>query len=99
MTLAGVTTRVGSLPDISEWLSRLPEGGSDLAVTPGAEPFVLAAALQQGTTGSLIAITATGRQAEELSNAIADLGFGTAVFPSWETLPHERLSPTADTVG
>ncbi|WP_333716861.1 CarD family transcriptional regulator, partial [Gordonia sp. (in: high G+C Gram-positive bacteria)] len=94
-----MTTRVGSLPDISEWLSRLPEGGSDLAVTPGAEPFVLAAALQQGTTGSLIAITATGRQAEELSNAIADLGFGTAVFPSWETLPHERLSPTADTVG
>ena len=44
-------------------------------MTPGAEPFVLAAALQQGTTGSLIAITATGRQAEELSNAIADLGF------------------------
>ena len=42
-------------------------------MTPGAEPFVLAAALQQGTTGSLIAITATGRQAEELSNAIADL--------------------------
>ncbi len=99
MTLAGVITRVGSLPDISEWLSRLPEGGTDLAVTAGVEPFVLAAALQQGVTGSVIAITATGRQAEELSNAIADLGFGTAVFPSWETLPHERLSPTADTVG
>ncbi len=99
MTLAGVITRVGSLPDISEWLSRLPEGGTDLAVTAGVEPFVLAAALQQGATGSVIAITATGRQAEELSNAIADLGFGTAVFPSWETLPHERLSPTADTVG
>jgi transcription-repair coupling factor (superfamily II helicase) len=99
VTLAGVTTRVGSLPDISEWLSRLPEGGTDLAVTAGVEPFVLAAALQQGITGSLIAITATGRQAEDLSNAITDLGFGTAVFPSWETLPHERLSPTADTVG
>ena len=48
----------------------------------------------------LLVVTATGREAEETAAALtcylpaADV----AVFPAWETLPHERLSPRADTV-
>ena len=46
-------------------------------------------------------VTATGREADEVATAVSDLlgPEGVATFPSWETLPHERLSPRADTVG
>ncbi|CAM3161140.1 Transcription-repair-coupling factor [Arthrobacter ulcerisalmonis] len=51
--------------------------------------------------GVVLAVTATGREAEDLCAALraylpAD---SVAEFPSWETLPHERLSPRSDTVG
>ncbi|GAA1988941.1 transcription-repair coupling factor [Amycolatopsis minnesotensis] len=60
------------------------------------------AADKAGEKGSpVLAVTATGREADELTAALsALLGEGAVVdFPSWETLPHERLSPRADTVG
>ncbi|KUM37170.1 transcription-repair coupling factor [Arthrobacter sp. EPSL27] len=49
----------------------------------------------------VLAITATGREAEDLSAALRAFLPSDAVaeFPSWETLPHERLSPRSDTVG
>lgn len=49
----------------------------------------------------VLAVTATGREAEDLAAALgAFLPTGSvAEFPSWETLPHERLSPRSDTVG
>ena len=61
-------------------------------------PF-LAAALSEGRT--VLAVTATDREAEDLGAAAAELVDPTsvAVLPSWETLPHERLSPRPDTVG
>jgi transcription-repair coupling factor (superfamily II helicase) len=54
-----------------------------------------------GTPAVVLAVTATGREAEDLTAALraylpAD---SVAEFPSWETLPHERLSPRSDTVG
>ncbi|MBG6083940.1 transcription-repair coupling factor [Zhihengliuella flava] len=49
----------------------------------------------------VLAVTATGREAEDLVGALdAYLPAGSvAQFPAWETLPHERLSPRSDTVG
>lgn len=48
----------------------------------------------------LLVVTATGREAEDLTAELrAMLGETVALFPSWETLPHERLSPGADIVG
>lgn len=54
-----------------------------------------------GLPAVVLAVTATGREAEDLTAALraylpAD---SVAEFPSWETLPHERLSPRSDTVG
>ena len=49
----------------------------------------------------VLAVTSTTRQAEDLAAAASSLT-GTArvaVLPAWETLPHERLSPSSDTVG
>ncbi len=49
----------------------------------------------------MVVVTATGRESETLTAALGDLlgDDQVMIFPSWETLPHERLSPRADTVG
>src|SRR5450759_2004535 len=76
----------------------------DIAVSPGARPPIIAAlagAHDRSLRRPILAVTATGREAEDLVAALrcflpADV---VADFPSWETLPHERLSPRSDTVG
>jgi transcription-repair coupling factor (superfamily II helicase) len=49
----------------------------------------------------VLAVTSTSREAQDLSAALTCfLAPETVVdFPAWETLPHERLSPSSDTVG
>ncbi|TCP56360.1 transcription-repair coupling factor [Tamaricihabitans halophyticus] len=74
----------------------------DIEGPPAARALVAGAlAASEGADRLVLAVTATGREAEELGSSLGELlGQGsTAVFPSWETLPHERLSPRADTVG
>ena len=48
-----------------------------------------------------LVITSTAREADDLATALGELVDPEliATFPSWETLPHERLSPRSDTVG
>ncbi|GHE41072.1 transcription-repair-coupling factor [Streptosporangium violaceochromogenes] len=88
-----------------------------LVAPPALRPFAVAALARDGGgdgTGAgarrtVLAVTATGREAEDLAAGLAGLlgngdreggGASTvAVFPAWETLPHERLSPRGDTVG
>ncbi|MFG2913223.1 transcription-repair coupling factor [Kitasatospora sp. NPDC048298] len=80
----------------------------DLVGPPAARPFAIAAlarALAGQSTGErgrpVLAVTATGREAEDLAASLRSLLPADAVaeFPAWETLPHERLSPRSDTVG
>ncbi|MFG2194279.1 transcription-repair coupling factor [Streptomyces sp. NPDC048639] len=54
-----------------------------------------------GAGRTVLAVTATGREAEDLAAALRSLLPEDSVveYPSWETLPHERLSPRSDTVG
>nr|WP_230206466.1 transcription-repair coupling factor [Microbacterium gorillae] len=54
-----------------------------------------------GRPRALLAITPTGHRADALGAALQDLVPDAEVltFPAWETLPHERLSPSAATVG
>ncbi len=49
----------------------------------------------------VLAVVATNRAAEDLVDALSAYlpAHEVANFPSWETLPHERLSPRSDTVG
>jgi transcription-repair coupling factor (superfamily II helicase) len=76
----------------------------DIAVCAGARPSLIAAlagAHDRSVRRPILAVTATGREAEDLVAALRcflppDV---VADFPSWETLPHERLSPRSDTVG
>ena len=76
-----------------------------IVASAGSNPFVLnliavARAAKKLVPVQLV-VTATGREAEELSEALTQLDPSCEVleFPSWETLPHERLSPSPETVG
>lgn len=71
----------------------------DLTGPAGVRPFVVTGLVRQGR--SVLVVTATQREAEDLVDTLSDLvePGEIAYFPSWETLPHERLSPRSDTVG
>ena len=71
----------------------------DLSAVPAYFPILTAAIAEQGST--VLAVTSTYREAEQLVDELSTwLGSDEVVyFPAWETLPHERLSPRADTVG
>ena len=77
--------------------------GEDLVAPPTLRP-VLAAALARAHGGAprfVLAVTATAREAEDLTAGLSSFlpPDSVACFPGWETLPHERLSPRSDTVG
>lgn len=69
-----------------------------LAVTKSAIPYLAATVAK---TRPVVLIVATERAAQDLANSLIDFvpEENIAVFPAWETLPHERLSPSSDTVG
>ncbi|MDP3893312.1 MAG: transcription-repair coupling factor, partial [Nocardioides sp.] len=71
----------------------------DLTGPAALQPFVVKGLVDAGRT--VLAVTATAREAEDLVRSLGDLVDPSAValYPSWETLPHERLSPRSDTVG
>jgi transcription-repair coupling factor (superfamily II helicase) len=67
-------------------------------VGPASARLFVASALAR--SGPLLVVTATGREADDLAAELRGVfGDAVTVFPSWETLPHERLSPGVDTVG
>src|SRR5262245_46112252 len=93
-------------------LAAAGSGQVDLTAPAALRPFVVAAlAGEHRLTGPaqvpaheprpVLAVTATSREAEDLAAALGCLlpAGEVAVYPSWETLPHERLSPRSDTVG
>ena len=101
VSLRAITHTLLAYPDVAAALDSLrsPESiGGSIEAVKGLWPHLLGAA---ATDTTVLAVTATGREAEELSQALLDClpEQAVALFPSWETLPHERLSPRSDTVG
>ena len=75
---------------------------ADFSLVDGLRAPLLAGLLtRKGGPRMALAIVATGRESEALRRSLASyLPDATIVeFPAWETLPHERLSPSAETVG
>src|SRR3954452_2848225 len=75
----------------------------DVSAPPSMRPIVvgtLAAGEPRGAGRFVLAVTATSREAEDLVAQLRSFlpEHAVAQFPSWETLPHERMSPRADTV-
>ena len=101
--IAGLLELVASEPVIAQLIQHARTGNDPtLDVTcPAALRPLLAAVLSNEAGTPLLAVTSTYREAENARDALASLLGEDAVayYPAWETLPHERLSPRADTVG
>jgi transcription-repair coupling factor (superfamily II helicase) len=78
---------------------------TDFSLVEGLDAPLIAAALERrraaGRPPVALVVTPTGRRAEAIGPALEALVPDARVlhFPAWETLPHERLSPSAETVG
>jgi len=89
-------------PDVDALLRRLDSASAqvpvDVSMAAGGYPWVIA---QASKARPLLVVTATTREADDVAASLAQLiePDSVAHFPSWETLPHERLSPSQDTVG
>ncbi|MCH8566436.1 transcription-repair coupling factor [Nesterenkonia sp. LB17] len=111
MALSGLRTALTANPSYRRVASAAAHPAGErtdelqISSTTGLRPALIAEIATQlrGTspTGTLLAVTATDREADELATSLAAYAPEAAVahFPSWETLPHERLSPRSDTVG
>ncbi|OBK16419.1 transcription-repair coupling factor [Mycobacterium asiaticum] len=97
--IAGLVELALTAPTFQQLIERASDRPDKLAlVGPASARLFVAGALAQ--QGPLLVVTATGREADDLTAELRGVfGDAVAVFPSWETLPHERLSPGIDTVG
>ncbi|QNS05781.1 transcription-repair coupling factor [Streptomyces xanthii] len=103
MSLHGLLDAVVKDAALAEAVKAAGDGNRmhvDLVGPPASRPFAVAA-LAREAGRPVLAVTATGREAEDLAAALRSLlpPDTVAEYPSWETLPHERLSPRSDTVG
>lgn len=101
MSLARIASWLSQDSGVAEALSRVGAGGS-LTLPVGAYAPAVAALLEaKGPLGVVVVVCATGRESDQLRDELRSVvSAETTVldFPAWETLPHERLSPHAETV-
>ncbi|MGC2652126.1 MAG: transcription-repair coupling factor [Mycobacterium sp.] len=97
--IAGLINLALTAPTLQQISVRAAERPAELTmVGPASARILVTSALAR--QGPLLVVTATGREADDLAAELRGVfGNAVAVFPSWETLPHERLSPGVDTVG
>lgn len=101
MTLEGLIAGLSRAQTFSNALTYSSQS-ADFSLIDGLRAPLLGGLLtRRGGPQSLLAITATGRESEALRDSLGSyLPDATIIeFPAWETLPHERLSPSAETVG
>jgi transcription-repair coupling factor (superfamily II helicase) len=97
--IAGLVELALTAPAFQQLIESAAARPAELSlVGPASARLFVASALARA--GPLLVVTATGREAGDLTDELRGVfGDAVAVFPSWETLPHERLSPGVDTVG
>ncbi|PII96432.1 transcription-repair coupling factor [Leucobacter sp. OLTLW20] len=104
MTLHGIDRLLESSPSFTAALDAA-SGDAEFSVVEGLRAPLIAGLLRRrraaGVRGALLVIAATSREADALRTALQSIvpDAVTAEFPAWETLPHERLSPSVETVG
>src|ERR1700694_1393739 len=97
--IAGLVELALSAPTFAELTELAQANPAELALVgpAGARVFAASALARRGP---LLVVTATGREADDLAAELHGVfGDAVALFPSWETLPHERLSPGGQTWG
>jgi transcription-repair coupling factor (superfamily II helicase) len=97
--IAGLVELALTAPTFQQLIDTAAASPAELSlVGPASARLFVASALARSSP--LLVVTATGREADDLTAELRGVfGDTVALFPSWETLPHERLSPGVDTVG
>lgn len=99
MTLRPLLQVLGQSRPVKEGLGAKSSKSAFIAPL-GAQPVVISELLER-TNLPVTLVTASSKESDEfaveLSNLVPDLEI--IDFPAWETLPHERLSPSPETVG
>ena len=104
MTLRGIERLLEASPSFARALDA-SASDAEFSVTEGLRAPLIAGLVARrraaGDRGPLLIIAATSREADALRSSLASLlpDAVTTEFPAWETLPHERLSPSVETVG
>lgn len=104
MILQGLNTALSRASTIDGALAEALRN-ADFSAPAGLDAPLLAGLLERraeaGLPPALLVVTATSREGESVRSSIAPYLDGAEIleFPAWETLPHERLSPSAETVG
>jgi transcription-repair coupling factor (superfamily II helicase) len=99
--LIAALSRASTFDDALAYATR----NADFSLTDGLRAPLLAGLLDRrasaGLSQALLIITPTGRESESLRGALSCVIPNAEIieFPAWETLPHERLSPSAEIVG
>ncbi|MDQ1660050.1 MAG: hypothetical protein QOJ68_30, partial [Blastococcus sp.] len=103
MTLRGVLDVVLTDPGVARVVASAGKATLTVTAPTPAQPLVAAAlSAQHGGAGvPVLVVTAGERDAESTAELLRCFlpDRRVEIFPSWETLPHERLSPRADTIG
>ncbi|HZU49633.1 MAG TPA: transcription-repair coupling factor, partial [Mycobacterium sp.] len=97
--IAGLVDLALSAPTFQQLIDQAADRPDELSLVgpASARVFVTSALARHGP---LLVVTATNREADDLTAELRGVhGDAVALFPSWETLPHERLSPGVDTMG
>ncbi|MEI6590849.1 MAG: CarD family transcriptional regulator, partial [Actinomycetes bacterium] len=105
MKLSGLVASVAQGYPLAKVQAQINQARLELVAPLGAHAAITAviASLRQDAKLNTVhlVVASTGREAEELALTLASFDPTAEVleFPSWETLPHERLSPSPETVG
>ena len=95
--LAGLGRLLADEPAVVDVLGRRD---ASLAVAESGQAAVLAAIAELSGRRPVVVATPTSADAERLAGDLsAMLDGGAALFPAWETLPFERVSPGVETMG
>jgi transcription-repair coupling factor (superfamily II helicase) len=99
--MARLTDLPPLLRDEPGLMRALGEPDARLAVVEVARPIAIAALADLSSRRPLVVATPTGAMAGQLADDLAEfLPAGqVALFPAWETLPFERISPSVETMG
>ena len=103
--LSRLVVQISKSYPVAALQSKLAAKRLDLLAPAGAHAAVVALLAKLRSEKQLSAVqlvvVATGREAEDVAAALRNLvdDLELLEFPSWETLPHERLSPSPETVG
>jgi transcription-repair coupling factor (superfamily II helicase) len=99
--LSRLVARIASSSSFSGLVKQLKSSKVEVIAPAGAQAWTLAAISHMEKNNSSLVVVSSGKEAEELASflKITFPEIEVLEFVSWETLPHERLSPSAETVG